>query len=230
MKTSRLVLNMFAMVSLTSMSMASADEITKEGYWIDTRGNVVRNNYNECWHTGYWTPAMAIAECDPNLVKKDEPKPKVAEAKAVETKAPAAAPEKASFVPITLQSGTLFDFDKSVIHVDGKKKLDDEVVGKIKEYPQVGVIQVIGHADRIGSDAYNQKLSQRRADTVKDYLVGQGVEAKRIETAAKGESEPVVSCDNVKGAVSGKNMKLVECLQPNRRVVVEAKIQKPAQK
>ncbi len=229
MKTSRLVLNMFAIVSLTSMGMASADEITKEGYWIDTRGNVVRNNYNECWHTGYWTPAMAIAECDPNLVKKDEPKPKAAEAK-TPAAAPAAAPEKAAFVPITLQSGALFDFDKSVIRADGKKKLDDEVVGKMKEYPQVGAILVTGHADRIGGDTYNQKLSQRRADAVKDYLVGQGVEAKRIETAAKGESEPVVSCDNVKGAASGKNMKLVECLQPNRRVVVEAKVQKPAQK
>jgi len=89
---------------------------------------------------------------------------------------------------------------------------------------------VTGHADRIGTDAYNQKLSQRRADAVKDYLVGQGVEDKRIETAAKGESEPVVSCDNVKGKVSGKNKNLVECLQPNRRVVVEVKVQKPAQK
>lgn len=87
-----------------------------------------------------------------------------------------------------------------------------------------------GHTDRIGSDAYNQKLSQRLAAAVKDYLVSQGVEANRIETAAKGESEPVVSCDNVKGKVSGKNKKLVECLQPNRRKMVEVKVQKPVQK
>ena len=99
----------------------------------------------------------------------------------------------------------------------------------MKDYPQVEVVLVTGHADRIGTDAYNQKLSQRRADAVKDYLVGQGVEASRVETEAKGESEPVVSCDNVKGKVSGKNKKLVECLQPNRRVVVEVKVQKPVQ-
>jgi len=225
MKTSRIVLNALAMASLTFAGIASADEITKEGYLVDTRGNVVKNNYNECWKTGYWTPAMAIAECDPNLVKKAEPV--MAEAK---TPAAVAGPEKGAFAAVSLQAETLFDFDKSVIRADGKKKLDDEIVGKMKQYPQVEVVLVTGHADRIGSDAYNQKLSQRRADAVKDYLVGQGVEDKRIETAAKGESEPVVSCDDVKGKVSGKNRKLVECLQPNRRVVVEVKMQKPLQK
>lgn len=229
MKTSRLVLNMLVMASLISVGIASADEITKEGYLTDTRGNLVKNNYNECWRTGYWTPAMAIAECDPDLVKKAEPKMAEAEAPAA-APAPVVGPEKAAFAPITLQAETLFDFDKSVIRADGKKQLDNEVVGKLKEYPQVEVVLVTGHTDRIGSDAYNQKLSQRRADAVKDYLVAQGVEANRIETAAKGESEPVVSCDNVKGKVSGKNKKLVECLQPNRRVMVEVKVQKPVQR
>lgn len=229
MKTSRLILNMLAMVSLTSVGIASAHEVANQGYLIDTRGNVVKNNYNECWRTGYWTPAMATAECDPSLVKKAEPK--IAEAKApAAAPVPVAGPEKAAFAPITLQAETLFDFDKSVIRADGKKKLDDEVVSKMKEYPQVEVLLVTGHTDRIGSDAYNQKLSQRRADALKGYLVAQGVEDKRIETAAKGESEPVVSCDNVKGKVSGKNKKLVECLQPNRRVMVEVKVQKPVQR
>ena len=227
MKTSRLVLNLLVLASLTSVGIASADESTKEGYLTDTRGNLVKNNYNECWRTGYWTPAMAIAECDPDLIKKAEPK--MAEA-TTPAAVPVAGPEKAAFATITLQAETLFDFDKSVIHASGKKQLDDQVVGKMKEYPQVEVVLVTGHADRIGSDAYNQKLSQRRADAVKDYLVGQGVEANRIETDAKGESQPVASCDNVTGKVSGKNGKLVECLQPNRRVMVEVKVQKPVQR
>lgn len=229
MKTSRIILNTLVMASLTFAGVASAHEVAKEGYLIDTRGNVVKNNYNECWKTGYWTPAMAIAECDPDLVKKEEPTPKMAEAKAPAV-VPATGPDKAAFVAITLQAETLFDFDKSVIRADGKKILDDEVVAKMKQYPQVEVVLVTGHADRIGTDAYNQKLSQRRADAVKAYLVGQGVEDKRIETAAKGEAEPVVSCDDVKGKVSGKNKKLVECLQPNRRVMVEVRVQKPVEK
>ena len=227
MKTSRIILNALTMASLTFAGMASAHEVAKEGYLIDTRGNVVKNNYNECWKTGYWTPAMAIAECDPDLIKKEEPK--MAEAK-VPAVVPATGPEKAAFAAITLQAETLFDFDKSFIRADGQKVLDDEVVSKMKQYPQVEVVLVTGHADRIGTDAYNQKLSQRRADAVKAYLVGQGIEDKRIETAAKGEAEPVVPCDDVKGKVSGKNKKLVECLQPNRRVMVEVRVQKPTQK
>ena len=226
MKTSRLILNALAMASITLTGIASAHEVPKEGYLIDTRGNVVKNNYNECWRTGYWTPAMAIEECDPDLVKKD--KPTMAEAKA--PAAPVAGPGAVAFAPITLQAETLFDFDKSVLRADGKKTLDDQVIGKMKQYPQVEVVLVTGHADRIGKDAYNQKLSQRRADALKAYMVSQGINAKRIETAAKGESEPVVSCDDVKGKVSGKNKKLVECLQPNRRVVVEVKVQAPVQK
>lgn len=223
MNTSRIIFNLLAMASLILAGNAFADETTKEGYVTDTRGNVVKNNYNECWRTGFWTPAMAIKECDPGLVKTVESK--MAEAKTpaaapvpapVAAPAPAAAARKAAF---TLQAEALFDFDQSALHADGKKILDDEVVGKMKEYSQVDVILVTGHADRIGSDAYNQELSQRRADAVKDYLVGQGVASNRIETAAKGESEPVVSCDKVTGK------KLIECLQPNRRVVVDVKAQ-----
>lgn len=227
MKTSQIILGTLAMAFLSLAGVASAHPVAKEGYLLDTRGNVVKNNYNQCWRTGYWTPAMAIEECDPDLVKKEAPK--MAEAKPPVTP-PVAGPEKAAFVAVTLQAETLFDFDKSVIRADGKKILDDEVVGKMRQYPQVEVVLLTGHADRIGTDEYNQKLSQRRADAVKAYLVGQGVEDKRIETAAKGESEPVVACSDVKGKVSGKNKKLVECLQPNRRVMVEVRVQKPAEK
>lgn len=228
MKTSRLVLNLIAIASLTTMGIASAHEVANQGYVIDTRGNVVKNNYGQCWRTGYWTPAMATEECDPELVNKPAPKMAAAQ-RAVAAPVPADGPGKAAFVPISLQADTLFDFNKSDIHASGKKQLDDEVVSKMKAYPQVEVVLVTGHTDRIGTDAYNQKLSQRRADAVKGYLVAQGVEGGRIETAAKGESEPVAACDNIKGKVSGKNKALVECLQPNRRVVVEVKVQKPTQ-
>ncbi|MHB8914376.1 MAG: OmpA family protein [Thiobacillus sp.] len=197
------------------------------GYWTDTSGKVWKNSYGECWKAGYWTPAMAIPECDPNLVKKPEP------AKVVEAPAPAPAPvgpEKPAFEKITLQAETLFDFDKSVIHPEGKQHLNNEVVTKMKQYPQVEAILVTGHADRIGTDAYNQALSERRANAVKNYLVSQGIEAGRIQTAAKGESEPVVACNDVKGKESSKNKPLIACLQPNRRVVVEVEVQRPTQK
>ncbi len=237
MKKSRIILNAFAMASLILAGIVSADELNMTGYLIDTRGHLVKNGNNGCWRTGYWTPALAIAECDPELVRKEEPKAAEAQEPVVAPAAPAPAPAPApvvvppqppAFIPITLQTETLFGFDKSVIRPNGKKILDDEVVAKVKEYSHVGLILVTGYTDRIGTDAYNLKLSKRRADAVKAYLVDQGIEDQHIETFAKGKSDPIVSCDNVKGKVSRKNRKLVECLQPNRRVVVEAKIQKPA--
>lgn len=232
MKASRLVLGMLAMASLTMAGAASADEIGNGAYLNDTAGNVVKSGFGLCWHTSSWTPAAAIAECDPDLVKQPEPKIAAAEipAAAPTAPAPAVAQEAPAFVPITLQAEALFSFDKAVIRPGGKQKLDEEVVAKMKEYPQVEVVRVTGYTDRIGSDAYNKRLSQRRADAVKDYLVDQGIAAKRIETAAKGEADPIVSCNEVKGKANGRNRKLVECLQPNRRITVEIETQQPLQR
>jgi OmpA-OmpF porin, OOP family len=226
MKASRLILTLAASLAIGSVaSVANAHNEGQNGYAQDSRGNAVKTTYGKCWRTGYWTPAMATEECDPDLVKK-------AEAPAAPAPAPVvpAGPEKPAFEKITLQAETLFDFDKAVVRDDGKKTLDEKVVAAMKQYPQVEVVLVTGHADRIGKDSYNQDLSQRRADAVKAYLTGQGVDAARVETAAKGEAEPVASCTDVKGKESGKNKALVECLQPNRRVVVEVKVQKPTQK
>ena len=137
---------------------------------------------------------------------------------------------KRKLVRLTGPSLSRRKITKSIIGAEGKQQLDEEVVGKMKQYPQIERVLVTGHADRIGSDTYNLQLSQRRADAVKDYLVEQGVEPARIETASKGESEPVVSCDAVKGKANGRNRELIECLKPNRRVVVEIKVQQPVQK
>ena len=117
---------------------------------------------------------------------------------------------------ITIQSEALFDFDKFTIK--GKySQILEEVAAKIKLHNDVEFVLVTGHTDRIGTDAYNQKLSERRADAVKKYLASHGVSDVRIKTVGKGESEPIVDCKDVKGF-----KKVVECLAPNRRVVVDA--------
>jgi len=107
-----------------------------------------------------------------------------------------------------------------VLKPEGKAKLDD-LVGKLKTVA-LEVIIAIGHTDSIGSDAYNQKLSVRRAESVKAYLVSKGVEPNRIYTEGKGEKQPVTGdkCKKM-GASSGKNKKLVACLAPDRRVEIE---------
>ena len=143
------------------------------------------------------------------LIEHGRIKTTVAKAKAVKPVA-----EK-----ITFSTDVLFDFDRAVIKPDGQKKLD-ELQGRMKGV-SVEVVIAIGHADRIGGDAYNQKLSVRRADAVKAYLVSKGTEQNRVYTEGKGEKQPV-SGDKCKGMGDDrKNRKLLDCLQPDRRVDIE---------
>jgi len=230
--TKKLALSIVTLVAVLGMGSAIAHPVEKEGYLIDTRNNVVKNNYGECWRTGYWTPAMAIAECDPDLVKKEEPKaaPKAAAAAPAPAAAPVAGPDKPA-VKAEFKAETLFDFDKAVVKADGQKVLDDKIVAGMKAHSEVEMLLVTGHTDRIGTAKYNQKLSERRAAAVKAYLVKQGVAAERIHTVGKGESEPSADAntkENCKG-VKGK-MKLIACLQPDRRVTVEPEVQVPVKK
>jgi len=211
-------------IALSALAMdVSAQIVDKSGYLQDTRGDIVKNPYGLCWRTGSWSPALAIAECDPDLVPKAAPKPKPAAptpapAPAPKPAAPAPKPKPAAISPasakVTMSADALFDFNKSVIKPDAKSKLDD-LVGKVKGV-NLEVVIAIGHADRIGSDAYNNKLSMRRANSVKAYLVSKGIAANRIYTEGKGEKQPVKDCPAMKD-----RKKLIECLQPNRRVEVE---------
>ncbi|HEX9193364.1 MAG TPA: OmpA family protein [Burkholderiales bacterium] len=123
---------------------------------------------------------------------------------------PAPKPEK-----VTTASTVNFDFDRYVIRPDARSKLDD-LVTKLRDV-NLEVVIAVGHADRIGGDAYNMKLSVRRADSVKAYLVSKGVAASRIYTEGKGERQPVKECKGDK-----KTKELIACLEPNRRVETEA--------
>ncbi len=182
------------------------------GYVIDARGYVVKSGTGLCWRTGYWTPAMAIAECDPDLTKKmDEPKV------AAPTPAAPTAVKPAS-AKVTLAADALFDFDKAVLKPEGKQALD-KLVNDVKGI-KLEVIIAVGHADRIGKDAYNQKLSERRAAAVKDYLVGKGIEANRVYSEGKGEKQPKTTAAQCGKSVV-KSKKLIDCLQPDRRVEIE---------
>ena len=183
------------------------------GYAIDQRGYVVKSGANLCWRTGYWTPAMAIEECDPDLVKKPQPAAAKPAAAAPAPAAPAAVPAAQK---VTLAADALFDFNKAVLRAEGKAKLD-KLAGDIKGI-KLEVIIAVGHADRFGTDAYNQKLSEKRAEAVKAYLVAKGVEPNRVYTEGKGEKQPVTKPDQCKG---GKSKKTVACLQPDRRVEIE---------
>ncbi len=214
-----------ALLGIGGSVLAQAPAVNTTGYNVNKDGAVTKSGFGLCWRTGYWTPAMAIAECDPDLVAKVEapapaPAPVAAPAPAPAPKpapapAPAPAPKPAA-EKVTLAADALFDFDKAVLRSEGKAKLDD-VAGKMGEI-KLEVIIAVGHADRFGSEAYNQQLSERRAAAVKDYLVAKGVEANRVYTEGKGSKQPVTDAKLCAGA---KSKKVVDCLQPDRRVEVE---------
>jgi len=199
-----------------SLAQAQTSAPLDRVYVIDQRGEVVMSGAGLCWRTGFWTPAGAARDpagckCDKDLIPKEVCEPMVAKA------APAAAPAaKPSGDKITVAADALFDFNKATLRPEGKAKLDEVVAkaGAIK----LEVIIAVGHTDRIGSDAYNQKLSERRAAAVKQYLVSKGIDANRVYTEGKGKKNPVTKPDQCLGKTSPK---VIACLQPDRRVDIE---------
>ncbi|MBB3255579.1 OOP family OmpA-OmpF porin [Paraburkholderia bannensis] len=172
--------------------------------WVNGTGEYVwMNGTNElCWRDAFWTPATANAKCDGALVAQ-APTPPVAPV------APAITSQK-----ITYQADALFDFDKATLKPAGKEKLDD-LASKIQAL-NLEVVVATGYTDRIGSAAYNDRLSLRRAQAVKSYLVSKGVPAERVYTEGKGKRNPVTTGCNQKN-----RKQLISCLAPDRRVEVE---------
>jgi OOP family OmpA-OmpF porin len=198
-------------------SLAQAQAVDRV-YAIDGRGEVVIDPYGLCWRTSFWTPAAAAKDpagctCDKDLLPKDACGPKPVAPTAAP---PVTPPSKPITVKEAISADALFDFDKAVLRPEGRAKLDD-VVAKSRQLT-LEVVIAVGHTDRFGSDAYNQKLSERRAGAVKDYLVSKGIPANRIYTEGKGKKQPVTKPGDCKGA---KSPKVIACLQPDRRVDIE---------
>ena len=107
---------------------------------------------------------------------------------------------------VTYAADAFFDFDKSVLKPEGKAKLDD-LVGKVKDI-NLEVIIAVGHTDSIGADAYNQKLSVKRAETVKAYLVSKGIEKNRVYTEGKGEKQPVADNKTKEGQAKNRRVEI----------------------
>ena len=207
-----------ASVLMSVPGLAAAQD--KSGYWTNpASGNLVwKNAYGQCWRAGYWTPAMAIAECDPDLMPKAPP-PLPAAAPPAPPPPPPPPPAAKPAAPkvLTITSTELFEFDKSTLTSEAKARVDREIVARLNEFATIQFINVNGHTDRIGSAQYNQKLSERRAETIRAYLVSKGADASKMEVYGFGKTMPVKSCPDQ------KRKALIACLQPNRRVEVEVK-------
>ncbi|MGV8804498.1 MAG: outer membrane protein OmpA [Polaromonas sp.] len=192
-----------------AMLFASAALVTAAGAqtidnWKNGNGELVwKNGTNElCWRDANWTPATAAPGCDGALA------PVVAAPAPAAPVAPVVTPPPAAPVAtkVTYAADAFFDFDKSVVKPAGKEKLDD-LISKIKGI-NLEVIIAVGHTDSVGSDSYNQKLSVRRSEAVKAYLVSKGIEKNRVYTEGKGEKQPVASNKTAEGRAKNRRVEI----------------------
>lgn len=208
---------MVAALAIASLASAN-DNADKKGYLVDSGKTVVRSGFDLCWHTGFWSPADAIPECDGNIAKpaagatKTEPASAAAGAKPAPAPAPSAAvkPAPGNAAPtsekVSFSADAFFDFDKSVLKPEGKAKLED-LVSKLQG-TDIEVIVATGHTDWTGTDAYNQKLSERRAKAVKAFLVSKGIPEARVFTEGKGERQPVADNRSREGRAKNRRVEV----------------------
>ena len=183
-KTLKLVLAGVVTVAAGATSAQSVDN------WVNATGTPWRNGDGTlCWRDASWTPATAAKGCDGFLA------PKAAAAK------PAAKP-KVTQTKITLQADTLYDFDKATLKPEGKATLDKVAADLAKI--RLEVVIAVGNTDSVGTDAYNMALGQRRAQSVKAYLISKGVDGGRIYTESKGKSNPVATNATAEGRAKNR--------------------------
>lgn len=211
MKKLNKVASLFATAALaTSMSGAFAQSVDN---WVNGNGNLPwKNGTNElCWRDGTWTPATAIADCDGAL--KPPPPPAPAPPPPAPMAAPPAPPPAPPAPPpapvsekVTFAADAFYDFNKATLKPEGKAKLDDLVskMGGIN----LEVIIAVGHTDSVGGDAYNQKLSVKRSESVKAYLVSKGVEKNRVYTEGKGKKQPVADNKTSEGRAKNRRVEI----------------------
>lgn len=198
------LLSLFVALSAGLVSAQTIDN------WVNATGTPWKNSVGQCWRNGAWTPATAHFDCDGALkpqprvqVTMPAPAPVVTQAPAVPvTQAPAT-----KVVKLTYATDTLFDFDKSVLKLEGRQMLDG-LIGKINKEFNLEVVIAVGHTDSVGTDAYNMKLGQRRAEAVKAYMVSRGIEKNRVYTDSKGESQPVADNKTAQGRAKNRRVEI----------------------
>ncbi|MFN5348314.1 MAG: outer membrane protein OmpA [Polaromonas sp.] len=202
-------LNKVAMLFASAALATAAGAQTVDNWKNGSNELVWKNGNNElCWRDANWTPATAFPGCDGAIAPVVAPRAAPAPAPVAAAPAPAPAPAAPATVAtkVTYAADAFFDFNKSVVKPDGKAKLDD-LVGKIKDI-NLEVIIAVGHTDSVGGDAYNQKLSVRRSEAVKAYLVSKGIEKNRVYTEGKGEKQPVADNKTAEGRAKNRRVEI----------------------
>ncbi|NYT24014.1 OmpA family protein [Alcaligenaceae bacterium] len=176
-----------AIAAATATGAVSAQTVDN---WRNPFGDVWMNGTNElCWRNAFWTPATGVPGCDGVPVAAAQP--------------PVVAP---TATKVVLNADTFFDFDKDTLKPEGRQVLD-QVAGQV-ETLNLETLIAVGHTDSIGSEQYNQGLSERRANSVKNYLVSKGIASDRIYTEGKGETSPIASNATREGRAQNRRVEI----------------------
>ncbi|HJV97012.1 MAG TPA: OmpA family protein [Albitalea sp.] len=214
MKKLNKVASLFASAALAACASTAFAQAKAVDNWVNSTGLNWKNGTNElCWRDAFWTPATASPDCD-GAVKPVAPPPPPPPAPAPPPAAPApVAPPPPPPPPpapvsekVTFAADAFFDFNKADLKPEGKAKLDD-LVSKMSGI-NLEVIIAVGHTDSVGKDAYNQKLSVKRADAVKGYLTSKGVEQNRVYTEGKGSKQAVADNKTAEGRAKNRRVEI----------------------
>lgn len=223
MKTSQTLVAIVAAALLSLTAIASAHEVNTKGYVVDSRGHVLRNNFKECVRTGFWTPAMAIPECDAGLVLKPAAVAVAPAPVAVAKEEPKPVAPKEVWKTVVTQKlvtieGTNFDTNSAKLKPEADKKLNDVVDFAMQN--KEASLAITGYTDSRGSDKLNQNLSERRAESVKAYLVKKGIAADRITTQGEGAANPVADNKTSEGRAKNRRVEIKSMVKEEKKVRV----------
>lgn len=177
-------------LAIAATSASGAVSAQTVDNWQNPFGDVWKNGTNElCWRDNFWTPATGIPGCDGVPV--------------AQAQAPVVAP---TATKVVLNADTFFDFDKATLKPEGRQILD-QVVAQVATI-NLETLIATGHTDSIGTEQYNQGLSERRANTVKNYLIAQGIPADRIYAEGKGELSPIADNKTREGRAQNRRVEI----------------------
>jgi OOP family OmpA-OmpF porin len=192
--------HLIALIAALSAAHAYAAE-EPAGYLVAAQdGAPVTTATGACVRTAQWTAGTSYRSCDPLPAAKLIPA-------ALE---PASSESPLPAQPMRVSMNTLFDFDSAVLRADAGPALD--ALAKQLTSRNYQKVDIVGHADRMGPGKYNQKLSEQRAEAVRDYLLTRGLDATKVSAIGVGATEPLTGkeCRGLQGKP------LVYCLQRDR--------------